>query len=168
MKLSKIVIYFLSFNLIIYFYFSYKLIDNDTGAVNVTVFYSAILLRPFRNEVLDTIVITATDDVRMYFSIFNFMRFSTVFFFSFIIIISKPNIYSKLLFHFWRFIWIYLIFSYFRFLIFCVFLSIFFLSTNYIFSERLLHTGRTAANFCQQTCKEKNILLLNKSLILRI
>ena len=31
----------------------------------MTVFYSAILLRPFRNEVLDTIVITATDDVRM-------------------------------------------------------------------------------------------------------
>ena len=77
------------------------------------------------------------------------------FFINFIIIISKLNINSKLLFHFWRFIWIYLIFSYFRFLIFCVFSSIFFLSTNYIFSERLLHTGRTAANFCQQTCKEK-------------
>ena len=90
------------------------------------------------------------------------------FFLSFIIISSKLNIYSKLLFHFWRFIWIYLIFFYFRFLIFCVFSSIFFLSTNYIFAERLLHTGRTAANFCQQTCKAKNMLLLNKSLILRI
>ena len=27
------------------------LIDNDTGCVNVVVWYSAILLRPFRNEV---------------------------------------------------------------------------------------------------------------------
>mmetsp|Transcript_24892 Transcript_24892/g.23877 ORF Transcript_24892/g.23877 Transcript_24892/m.23877 type:complete len:176 (+) Transcript_24892:154-681(+) len=38
------------------------LIDNDTGAVNVVVYYSAILLRPFRNEVLDTVVITAADE----------------------------------------------------------------------------------------------------------
>ena len=73
------------------------LIDNDSGAVSVTVFYSAILLRyfhlshlpltiyhvspspnfipypfhnpisrahdrPFRNEVMDTVVITATDE----------------------------------------------------------------------------------------------------------
>ena len=39
------------------------IIDNYNGAVNVTVYYSAILLRPFRNEVLDTIVTTA-DEVR--------------------------------------------------------------------------------------------------------
>jgi DNA-directed RNA polymerase subunit E'/Rpb7 len=31
------------------------LIDNDTGSVNVSVYYSVILLRPFRNEVLDTV-----------------------------------------------------------------------------------------------------------------
>jgi DNA-directed RNA polymerase II subunit RPB7 len=37
-------------------------IDNDTGSVNVTVWYSAIFLRPFRNEVIDTVVITATDE----------------------------------------------------------------------------------------------------------
>jgi DNA-directed RNA polymerase II subunit RPB7 len=40
------------------------LIDNDSGCVHVTVFYSAILLRPFKNEVLDTIVVSASDDVR--------------------------------------------------------------------------------------------------------
>lgn len=32
------------------------LIDNDTGAVNVLVSYSVVLLRPFKNEVLDCIV----------------------------------------------------------------------------------------------------------------
>jgi len=32
------------------------LVDNDTGAVNVTVWYNAIMLRPFKNEVLDTVV----------------------------------------------------------------------------------------------------------------
>ncbi|CAM9659174.1 unnamed protein product [Ectocarpus fasciculatus] len=37
------------------------LIDNDTGAVNITVWYSAILLRPFPNEVVDAIVTTATE-----------------------------------------------------------------------------------------------------------
>lgn len=31
------------------------LIDIDTGAVNVSVFYTVILLRPFKNEVLDTV-----------------------------------------------------------------------------------------------------------------
>lgn len=38
-------------------------IDNDSGAVHVTVWYSAILLRPFRNEVLDTVVVSASDEV---------------------------------------------------------------------------------------------------------
>lgn len=37
-------------------------IDNDTGAVNVTVWYSALLLRPFKNEVLDTVVVTASEE----------------------------------------------------------------------------------------------------------
>lgn len=37
-------------------------IDNDTGAVNVTVWYSVILLRPFRNEVMDTVVTMASDE----------------------------------------------------------------------------------------------------------
>lgn len=36
-------------------------IDNDTGAVNISVKYSVILLRPFRNEVLDTVVTVASD-----------------------------------------------------------------------------------------------------------
>jgi DNA-directed RNA polymerase II subunit RPB7 len=31
-------------------------IENDTGAVNVTVGYKAILLRPFKNEVVDAVV----------------------------------------------------------------------------------------------------------------
>lgn len=31
------------------------LIDIDTGAVNVSVFYTVILLRPFKNEVLDAV-----------------------------------------------------------------------------------------------------------------
>jgi DNA-directed RNA polymerase II subunit RPB7 len=38
------------------------LIDNDTGAVNITVFYSVVLLRPFRNQVLDTVVTLASDE----------------------------------------------------------------------------------------------------------
>lgn len=38
------------------------MIDNDTGAVNITVWYSVILLRPFRNEVMDTIVCMASDE----------------------------------------------------------------------------------------------------------
>ena len=37
-------------------------IDNDTGAVSVDVHFFAILLRPFKNEVMDTVVITATDE----------------------------------------------------------------------------------------------------------
>jgi DNA-directed RNA polymerase II subunit RPB7 len=37
-------------------------IDIDTGATHVTVWYSAILLRPFRNEILDTVVYTASDE----------------------------------------------------------------------------------------------------------
>ena len=37
-------------------------IDNDNGSVNVTVTYSAIMLRPFKNEVVDTIVFNAADD----------------------------------------------------------------------------------------------------------
>jgi DNA-directed RNA polymerase II subunit RPB7 len=36
-------------------------IDNDTGAVNISVHYKVILLRPFRNEVLDTVVTVASD-----------------------------------------------------------------------------------------------------------
>ena len=39
------------------------LIDIDTGAVNICVWYSAILLRPFKNEVLDTVVFSASDEV---------------------------------------------------------------------------------------------------------
>lgn len=31
------------------------LIDNDTGAVNISVYYTVILLRPFKNEVLDAV-----------------------------------------------------------------------------------------------------------------
>ena len=38
------------------------LVDNDTGAVNVLVRYSAIMLRPFQNEIVDTIVFNAADD----------------------------------------------------------------------------------------------------------
>ena len=37
-------------------------IDNDFGSVNMTVTYEAIMLRPFRNEVLDTVVFNAADD----------------------------------------------------------------------------------------------------------
>ncbi len=42
------------------------LVDNDTGAVNVIVWYSALLLRPFRNEVIDTVVVTASEEVRIF------------------------------------------------------------------------------------------------------
>lgn len=37
------------------------LIDNDSGAATVTVYYNAILLRPYPNEVLDAIVTTTTE-----------------------------------------------------------------------------------------------------------
>jgi DNA-directed RNA polymerase II subunit RPB7 len=36
-------------------------IDNDSGSVNITVYYSVILLRPFRFEVMDTLVTMASD-----------------------------------------------------------------------------------------------------------
>mmetsp|Transcript_17886 Transcript_17886/g.26396 ORF Transcript_17886/g.26396 Transcript_17886/m.26396 type:complete len:175 (-) Transcript_17886:183-707(-) len=39
----------------------FGLLDNDSGAVNVTAWYSAILLRPFPNEVLDAVVVNATE-----------------------------------------------------------------------------------------------------------
>ena len=37
-------------------------VDNDFGSVHMTVTYQAIMLRPFKNEVLDTIVFNAADD----------------------------------------------------------------------------------------------------------
>jgi len=37
-------------------------IDNDFGSVHMTVTYQAIMLRPFKNEVLDTVVFNAADD----------------------------------------------------------------------------------------------------------
>lgn len=37
------------------------LIDNDSGSVQVTVYYSVILLRLFRNEVVDAVVSMASD-----------------------------------------------------------------------------------------------------------
>ena len=40
------------------------LIDNDTGAVNVIVWYMAIFFRPFANEVLDAAVVTSNNTVR--------------------------------------------------------------------------------------------------------
>ena len=40
------------------------LIDNDSGAVNITAWYNAILLRPFPNEILDSIV-TNTNEVSL-------------------------------------------------------------------------------------------------------
>jgi len=43
------------------------MIDNDTGSVNIEVWYTAILFRPFTNEVCDAIVTTATE-VTIYFS----------------------------------------------------------------------------------------------------
>jgi DNA-directed RNA polymerase II subunit RPB7 len=41
------------------------LIDIDTGSVNIGVWYSAILLRPFKNEVLDAVVFSASDEVHI-------------------------------------------------------------------------------------------------------
>jgi DNA-directed RNA polymerase II subunit RPB7 len=38
-------------------------IDNDTGNVNVVVWYSAILFRPFINEVVDAVVTNCSDAV---------------------------------------------------------------------------------------------------------
>lgn len=37
------------------------MVDNDTGAVNVMVGYKAILLRPFKNEVMDSVVSVNVD-----------------------------------------------------------------------------------------------------------
>lgn len=39
------------------------LIDNDTGSANVTVWYNAIFLRPFKNEVIDAVVNFASDEL---------------------------------------------------------------------------------------------------------
>ena len=52
------------------------LIDNDTGSVNVIVWYNALLLRPFKNEVLDTVVVTASEEV----PIFNTTTFIKIIF----------------------------------------------------------------------------------------
>lgn len=38
------------------------LIDNDSGCVSVTVIYQAIMLRTFKNEVLDTTIFNTPDD----------------------------------------------------------------------------------------------------------
>jgi DNA-directed RNA polymerase II subunit RPB7 len=38
------------------------LIDNDTGMVNVTVWYEAIIFRPFEQEVVDARVVTANNE----------------------------------------------------------------------------------------------------------
>eukprot|EP01039_Chlorochromonas_danica_P007398 gene7398-8184_t len=37
------------------------LVDNDSGAVHITVYYSVVLLRLFRNEVVDAVVSMASD-----------------------------------------------------------------------------------------------------------
>ena len=37
------------------------IIDNDSGAVNVVIWYTALLFRPFTNEVQDSIVTTTTE-----------------------------------------------------------------------------------------------------------
>ena len=42
------------------------IIDNDSGCVNVVVWFDALLLRPFKNEVLDAIVVTASEEVRFF------------------------------------------------------------------------------------------------------
>ncbi len=39
------------------------LIDNDTGSVMVSVYYSAMLFRIFRNEVVDAVVTNSSLDV---------------------------------------------------------------------------------------------------------
>lgn len=36
-------------------------IDMDTGSVRVEVWYTALLLRPFKNEVLDAVVVSANE-----------------------------------------------------------------------------------------------------------
>lgn len=38
------------------------LVDNDSGCVNINILYSCIMLRPFKNEVLDAVVFNAADD----------------------------------------------------------------------------------------------------------
>jgi DNA-directed RNA polymerase II subunit RPB7 len=38
-------------------------IENDSGSVNVEVTYSCFMLRPFKNEVLDTIVFSAANEM---------------------------------------------------------------------------------------------------------
>ena len=38
------------------------IIDNDTGQVNVKVLYTALLFRPFKNEVIDAVVTSASDE----------------------------------------------------------------------------------------------------------
>jgi len=43
-------------------YIAPGLVDNDTGAVNVNILYSCIMLRPFKNEVVDTTIFNAADD----------------------------------------------------------------------------------------------------------
>jgi DNA-directed RNA polymerase subunit E'/Rpb7 len=47
------------------------LIDNDTGGVNVIVWYMAIFFRPFANEVLDAVVVTSNNTVRLIESCFE-------------------------------------------------------------------------------------------------
>ena len=37
-------------------------IDNDNGSVSINILYSCIMLRPFKNEVLDTTIFNAADD----------------------------------------------------------------------------------------------------------
>eukprot|EP00605_Chrysophyceae_sp_TOSAG23-4_P001524 GSChrysophyteH1.ASY1.ANO1.1672.1 assembled CDS len=37
-------------------------VDNDTGSVSINILYSCIMLRPFKNEVLDTTIFNAADD----------------------------------------------------------------------------------------------------------
>jgi DNA-directed RNA polymerase II subunit RPB7 len=39
------------------------LIDNDTGAVNIICYPTVVLLRPFKNEVLDAVVTSASHEV---------------------------------------------------------------------------------------------------------
>ncbi len=38
------------------------LVENDSGSVNVQVLYSCFMLRPFRNEVLDSVVYNASNE----------------------------------------------------------------------------------------------------------
>ena len=55
-------------------------IDIDTGAVQVTVLYEAILMRPFKNEVLDAIVTSATNEVS---NLYPFALFFAIFILTF-------------------------------------------------------------------------------------